>query len=349
MRLLVWGASPTAAWVAARFHQLGYDITWLTQEPIMAAIKRFGLELISPHQRQTYHHLTIETRPEIALKPPVEWIILAMPTWALNEAAMQMGARIPPDKCPNILLVQHGIGGVEKLTTFFDEAKILSAVSTRTFTWPLLANNEVAYETVVSDNLGGFALSRHPQALKIAHMLQSVGLGSPPIYDHPSLQWSHVFWTIQANALPTLLDVAPSAVYQHQRLFEIEYRQLREALAVIDHEKIPLVELPGVDVPRLAWQVRLLPKRILAPVLKVNTKPPSLRDELLQPWKRSDAAYLNGMIAKAAHDYGIAAPVNQALAISVTDIAEGRALWSQFKGNIDYLETIIRVTSRHVR
>lgn len=349
MRLLVWGASPTAAWLAARFHHLGYETIWLTQEPIASTIQRFGLELISPHHRETYSNLTIETRPENAIKPPLAWIILAMPTWALNEAVMQLGARIPPTKCPDILLVQHGIGGVEKITTFFDESKILTAASTRTFTWPMLPDGQIAYETVVSDGLGGLALSHHPHALKMAHMLHVAGLGNAPIYERSSLQWSHLFWSIQANALAAILDLDPHTIYQNPELFEIEYRQLREAVSVIDRENVALVELPGVNVPRLAWQVRLIPKRLLAPILQANTKPPSLKTELHQQWKRSDAAYLNGMVAKAAHDYGIAAPTNQALAISVTDIAEGRALWSQFKGNLDYLQTIIRVTSRHVR
>ncbi len=348
MRLLVWGASPQAGWLAARFDQLGYETLWLTETPVAEAVSHFGgLELVSPHQRHRCHDLTIATDIDAVLKPPLAWIILAMPNWAVGNAVSAMVRRIPPEHCPNILLLQHGIGGMEKITTYFDESHIVQGILTRIIAWPIMNNGQIAYETIVSDGLGGTALSTGPQVHKISHMLTLAGMGPVNIHDKDALRWSDILWQIQANALPTLLDVPPEHVYEDQRLFEIEYRQIREALQVIDQLGIPFVKLPGVDVPRLARQIRLLPKSLLPNRLKPNAKPPGLRTDLTWKTGHSDAAYLNGMVAKLAYDMGQNASVNHVLALSLTDIAEGRTPWDQFKGNFAYLETLIRVASRH--
>src|SRR5690606_21892776 len=97
-----------------------------------------------------------------------------------------------------------------------------------------------------------------------------VGFGKVPIHDPVALRWSDILWQIQANALSTLLDIDPAAVYENPRLFEIEYAQLREAMRVIDHLRIKLLPLPSVNIPRLAWQIRTIPKQKLRTILAKN-------------------------------------------------------------------------------
>jgi hypothetical protein len=86
---------------------------------------------------------------------------------------------------------------------------------------------------------------------------------------------------------------------------------------------------------------------MLARLLDSNKKLPSLRNDLVQKIGRSDAAYLNGVVAQYAYELRIPASVNHILALSLTDVAEGRALWSQFRDQTGYLETMIRIASRH--
>lgn len=349
MQILVWGASAEAAWLTARFHQLGYETTWLANDTIAADISRFaGLNLVSPQRKTQLKQLHILTNISEALKPLPAWIVLAMPNWALNAAVLQLATSIPKAQCPPILTLQHGMGAIEKIGAFFDQDRITQGILTRNFQWPTLPDGTRAYETVVSDGLGGIALTDSPHALKMAHMLALVGFGKVPIHDQVALRWSDILWQIQANALSTLLDIDPAAVYENPRLFEIEYAQLREAVRVIDHLRIKLLPLPSVNIPRLAWQIRTIPKQKLRTILAKNKPSASLRDDLVYKTGRSDAAYLNGTIASFAYDHRLPAPVNHILALSVTDIAEGRAQWQQFHGNPDYLETLLRIASRHV-
>jgi ketopantoate reductase len=353
MRLLVWGASPEAGWMAARFHQLGYAITWLANDAIATDITRHGkIELSDPQHHLVITDLNIVTTLDEGLGSEPEsmrWIFLMMPNWALSNALIEMSQHILPQACPYLFVLSHGIGSFEKIAMFFDPKLILRGVSTQTFAFPSINDDtgHVAHEVIVSDGLGGIVLSHHEKADKMAHMLQRAGFSSVQIESRESLEWSNLLWQIQANALPTLVDADPENVYKDSRLFAIEHAQLREAMAVINRLKIQLIKLPDVNVPRLAWQIQALPKFMLARLLSPNRKPPSLRNDLVQKTGRSNAAYLNGIVAQYAYELGIPAPVNHILALSLTDVAEGRALWSQFRDQVNYLETMIRIASRH--
>lgn len=352
MRLLICGTTPQAGWMAARLHQLGYEITWLANDVIASDIAKHGkLELISPNFSTHVTDLHIVSKLEVALdsKLPFRWIFLMMPNWEVSQTVIEMAQKIPPKECPNLFLIQHGIGSFEKVATFFDPQLILRGVSTQTFAFlPIAGHREKsAHEVIMSDGIGSMVISHHEKADKMAHMLHRAGFRNIPIEARESLEWSDLLWQIQANALPTLLDISPESVYDDPRLFAIEYAQLQEAISVINRLKIQLVQLPNVNVLRLAWQLRVLPKMLINRILKPNAKLPSLRGDLVKKTGRSDAAYLNGIVAQSAYNLGIPAPVNHILALSLTDIAEGRALWSQFRDQVEYLETMIRIASRH--
>lgn len=346
MRVLVWGSSPAAGWLAGRFHQIGYSAAWLTSEPIVADVRRFKrLDLISPQRHLTITDISIGSSIDELLRPPLDWVVLAMPTWAISDAAREMSRRIPPENCPSVLIVSNGIGSQEKVQTFFPLTSVLQAFPTRHFEWTVLPHGRPAYESIISTGTGGFGLSEGGKASEVQAMLLGADVGDVVIAPQLSLSWSDLLWQIQANALPTLLRLSPEQIYEDEHLFALEHRQLREAVQIIDRQKILLVDLPGVHVRRLGWQIRVLPPNLLKAVLKPTAKPPSLLHDLALKTGRSDAAYLNGVVARTANDMHFSAPVNYALAVSVTDVAEGRAVWEQFVP--DYLATLIRIAEQH--
>lgn len=347
MRLLIWGNSPAGGWLAGRFHQAGHNTKWLTDAAIEHDLHRFGrLELLRPFRRMIINDLQIGSSTDELLRPPLDWIILAMPLWAVGNAVREMARRIPPQHCPPVLVFQNGIGGQEKVQNFFPDTPALQAFPTRTFQWTMLSENGgPAYETILSDGTGGVAITAGEKADDAANLLRIADVGQVIIQPKESLQWSDVLWQIQANALPTLMRVPTDQIYRQPALYQLEYQQLREAVQVIDRQQIPLVDLPGADVRRLGWQIRLLSANLLRGTLRANQKPASLQPDLVLKRGRSDAAYLNGAIAQAANTIGFPAPINHTLAVSLTDVAEGRALWHQFTP--DYLSTLIRIAERH--
>lgn len=339
MRLLIWGASPLGGWLAARLHQAQHEVIWLADTPAAVPLTD-SLELVAGQSRQKINGIRILTEPQDALKPLPDWVIFAMPGWGLSRALTTLAITATPEKLPHALSLQSGIGSLEKLTSLLGAEKSLRAVVTREFTW--------TDASIISNGAGGFVISEHPQAAFIGELLQQAGLGKPRTAPADSLGWSDVFWRLHANALPTLLNIAPASVYDDPNIWQLEYRQLREAIMVIDRLNINLVNLPGVHVPRSAWLVRLLPPHWLAKILKRRVRPPSLRADLEHQSGHSDAAYLNGAVAQAAYGLQLPAPANHVLALSVTDVAEGRIQWSHFHNNLDYVATLIRVASRHI-
>ncbi|HZX68536.1 MAG TPA: ketopantoate reductase C-terminal domain-containing protein, partial [Candidatus Elarobacter sp.] len=60
-------------------------------------------------------------------------------------------------------------------------------------------------------------------------------------------------------------------------------------------------------------------------------KPPSLLLDLRGAKHRTEVEFLNGAVARAAREAGIAAPVNTAYARVVSDIAHMPQLWAKYR------------------
>jgi ketopantoate reductase len=255
--------------------------------------------------------------------PLPEVVLLVAQSWQTASAMTQLRAALPFDQpAPVIASLQMGRGSRQTIDAMFG------------------ADHALVGAFGADD---GFVLANaHPQSATVSALLTEAGflVTTAPA---ESIEWSSVFWGIQGNALGAILDIPPESVYNNPAHFAIEQAQLLEALGIIRAAGSSLVALPGVNVPAMARQLGWIPRRWVAPFLRKYPRPPSLREELSQQKGRSEAAYLNGAVALQADELHLRAPINHALALIVTDIAEGRALWSQYKGNPALLEATIRL------
>jgi 2-dehydropantoate 2-reductase len=151
----------------------------------------------------------------------------------------------------------------------------------------------------------------------------AAGLPARRIADARAMKWSKLVANLVGNAISALADRDPAEIYADPALFDLERRQMLEALAVMRAQGIGVVALPGANVPLLALGVRLpapLSRRILARVVggARGGKSPSLRLHLRggAPGP-SEAAWLNGAVARAGAAHGVPTPVNDALAALV--------------------------------
>ncbi len=149
------------------------------------------------------------------------------------------------------------------------------------------------------------------------------GLPARRLADARAMKWSKLVANLVGNAISALADRDPGEVYADPGLFDLERRQLLEALAVMRAQGIRVVALPGANVPLLALGARLpagLSRRILARVVGGARagKSPSLRLHLRGGAPgRSEVAWLNGAVARAGARLGVPTPVNEALAALV--------------------------------
>ena len=151
----------------------------------------------------------------------------------------------------------------------------------------------------------------------------AAGLPARRLSNARAMKWSKLVVNLVGNALAALTDRDPEAVYADPDLFDLERRQLLEALAVMRAQGLPVVALPGANVPLLAFGVRL-PAAASRPVLRRvvggarGGKSPSLRLHLRGGAAGpSEVAWLNGAVARAGHALGVPTPVNAALAALV--------------------------------
>ena len=337
MAVLIQGSTPLAGWLAAKLHP-GYRVTWLADETIQARIQAKGVQI----EGRIVSDLNIITALKDIGKPDV--ILLAMPGWALANAVLRLRNHIALDESPPVMVsMQIGVGGLQRVESVFGTDHTLTAVPTRKFRFAIDARGETLYELILPDDFGGVAVqSNHPYTQMILDLMSEAGFTAKP-GRRDSILWSSVFWGIQGNALSAILDIAPEQIYNDPNLFEIEHQQLVEALGIIRKLNVPLITLPDVNVPLMARQTEWIPRSLLSYFLKDCLRPPLLQDELRGQNGRSEAAYLNGAVAVHADQMDLRTPVNHALALITTDIAEGRVLWSQYKDNPEMLHVTLRL------
>jgi 2-dehydropantoate 2-reductase len=153
------------------------------------------------------------------------------------------------------------------------------------------------------------------------------------------MKWSKLLANLVGNATSALLDMEVGAVWGDAAGFEIERRQLREALAVMGAQGLRVVSLPGGQIGALIAGLRL-PGVLARPLLAFalgrarGGKDPSLRIRL-----RGDATgptevrWLNGAVAAAGARAGVPTPVNAALTAFVEAAADDRAAGARWLGN----------------
>ncbi len=328
--LLIWGDTHLARWLVGTLADF-YTIFWRTDIPVDEILLASRLRPVT----------NFRVLNSYAQAGNLDLVIFAMPNHGTVSALQEMRMATAWDAAPPpILSLQNGRGSVQRIDSLFGEGHVLTGAVTLQFDDH--ASQKKSY--VAASVTGGFALQiDHPASqLALAVLRQTqrpVKLG-----DAESIQWSSVFLGLHANALSAILNVDRAAIYENPKWFGYEYAQLQEALGILEKIGVPLIALPDANVPQMARMVRWLPRAVLPLYLaRFSTPSPNLREELSQNLKRSDAAYLNGAVAIQANQLKMRTPLNHILALTVTDIAEGRQDWQAFTEKPELLDAMIRL------
>jgi len=250
------------------------------------------------------------------------------------------------DAPPLIISMQNGKGSLERIESTFGDVGVPYSVAvavTRPVWFPTFKDGDPIRSEVKSRAIGGAAVQGdHSQSEAIIQLLNRIGMATVAGW-REDITWSSVFWGIQANAISAIVDIAAQDVYRDPVWQTYEMVQLQEALRVIGKLDARLMRLPGVNVPLIARQVRHLPRPVLPPALSTHPRPPTLKHDLRFEHGRSDAAYFNGAVAVAAKDLKLRTPINHGLALTLTDIAEGKLQWKAFIKKPSLLQSSLRL------
>lgn len=153
----------------------------------------------------------------------------------------------------------------------------------------------------------------------------------PRLYTNAAaMKWSKLLTNLTANATSAILDLPPAAIYAHPGLVKLEAAMLREALAVMQAQGLPVVGLPGAPVRLLAWALRYLPLALLGPVLRKvvgggrGGKMPSFHIDLHSGRGQTEVDALNGAVVRYGERLGIPTPVNRLLTETLNGLTSGR-------------------------
>jgi 2-dehydropantoate 2-reductase len=178
MNILAVGAGAVGGYFGARLAQVGRDVTFLVRSKRAEALRRDGLQIVSPHG-----DLTLQPKLILAseITHPYDVILLSVKAYGLDSAMNDFAPAVGPDTIllPMLngmchletLIARFGpapvIGGVCRVSTELDDAgRILQLTSIQKITYGELAGGsspriqaldqtlrDSGFETVLSENI----------------------------------------------------------------------------------------------------------------------------------------------------------------------------------------------------
>jgi 2-dehydropantoate 2-reductase len=245
-----------------------------------------------------------------------------------------------------IVTPQNGVGNEEALAAAFGPDNVVAAA----LTVPVEVGPQgrgvaargggIAFAPVGSGNAHNWILAA----------FGATGLPTAAVTDHRALKWSKLALNVIANAACAILDLTPERLVRADGVFALELRAIREVRDTMKALGIAAIDLPRYPV-RALQGIAGLPAPVARGILANRIagargeKPPSLLLDLRAGKRQTEVEALNGAVARAAREAGVAAPVNAVYARLVSDIAHMPQLWAKYRERPEAL--IAEVEGRH--
>jgi 2-dehydropantoate 2-reductase len=342
--IVVVGAGAIGMLVAGRLAQSSQRTVLLARPRVADEIARAGLRMLEGGQLSVIDRLVTIAEPA-ALAPEDRnpmLAILCVKGYDTAGALPTLAALDPQF----ILTLQNGIGNEETLAERFGAARVISGAIT--IPVDVEAPGRVAVMRRGGIGVAPMSPSARQAAGWVAGALGKAGFVVREYKDYRALKWSKALLNMLGNATAAILDMPVAEVYANPAMLDLERRAFLEALAVMRHSQIGVINLPRHPVRLLATAIRRAPPALVNPLLRKlvaggrGSKPPSLHIELARGNPRSEGAFLYGAVACAAEAAGVEAPVNHALWQTLRSIASGETPWETYRRQPERLAAAIR-------
>jgi len=338
VRVVVVGAGAVGGLLAWALAEGGADVTVIRRgTPVAAAgtalvVDPSGIRRSAP----------VATTPGLAdvTGGPPDLVVCAVRMMALGDVLADLAVW----PTTPLLTVQNGVGA---------EAAALAARPGA----PLVAGSLTASVDRQPDGVvrwlrrGGIGLASvsGPVGLltaDLARRFDAAGLRARVYPDAGAMKWSKLVANLVGNASGAIVGLDPASIYRDPGLFELERRQLREAVTVMTAQGLRPVDLPGAPVRLLVLGTRL-PAALARPVFARSVagarggKAPSLHLHVAAGGGPSEVEWLNGAVVAQGRALGVPTPVNAALLDAMRQVSTDPARRAWFSGRPDRLEALI--------
>jgi 2-dehydropantoate 2-reductase len=258
---------------------------------------------------------------------PFDVALFALKSYDTPAAVEEMrpfAERLPPIWC-----LSNGVDNEPALAALLGSEKVIPGTVTS-------AIGRRGAGDIVLEKLRGVGIATtHPLSGDLLKAANKAFLNARAYVNPLSMKWSKLLTNLIANPTSAILDMTAAEVFANRKLYALEVAMLRECLAVMEAQGIPVVDLPGTPVRALAFSTRLplwLSKPFLARAAGSGRggKMPSFHIDLHSGRGKSEVEYLHGAVVRAGEKYGVPTPVNKALTETLTALTEGKAPLEKF-------------------
>ncbi len=331
MHYLVIGAGAIGTYLGVNLAHAGQGVTFLARPATAAHLREHGLSLTTAAgETRRIAAPQVATSPAEALENGTyDAALLALKTYhtpAFLESIAPWREAFPPVVC-----LQNGVEAETVLADFLGEGRVLAGTVTTA-----VARRAPGQATVERARGVGLAAG-HPLAEPLAAALRAADVTVRLYANGNAMKWSKLLTNLLGNATSAILDMPPAEIFAHPRLARLEIAQLREALAVMDALALPVVDLPGASVSKLAWAARHLPFFMQKPLLQKvvgsgrGGKMPSFHIDLHGGRGQTEVDALNGAVVRYGERLSVPTPVNRALTQTLQALTTGELPLEAFR------------------
>lgn len=334
LNVLSFGAGAIGTYIGGSLALAGHHVVFIERPAVAQELRQRGLRLQIDERESVLENPEVAGSIEEALQQgPFDVGLFALKSYDTQDA---VEALIPyREQIPPILCLQNGVDNEATIARAIGADKVIagtvtSAIGRRAAGDIVLERMRgigIAVDSVAgqaSEGASGDGLANH-----LVGVMNEAGLNARLYVRAQDMKWSKMLTNLLANATSAILDMTPAQIFDHPGLHELEVRQLREALRVMEAHKIQVVDLPGTPVRVLAFGVRNLPPKVSRPVMKNAVgggrggKMPSFHIDLHSGRGKSEVEYLNGAVVRHGQALGVPTPVNRLLTETLTAITSG--------------------------
>ncbi len=319
LKILSFGAGAIGTYIGGSLALAGHEVTFIERPEVAAALNARGLrlDLTLDKRRKTLEanllppaQLVFADSLEKALAyGPFDVALFALKSYDTQSALTEIEPLA--GKMPPILCLQNGVDNEPTIAEMLGPEMVIAGTVTS-------AVGRRDAGDIVLEKLRGIGIANeHPLAKKLVQAMNAALLNAKLYERAADMKWSKMLTNLVGNATSAILDMPPAELFARGDLYDFEMRMLSEALAVMDAQKINVVNLPGTPVKALAWAAR--GPRWLRPLAAQKLgggrggKMPSFHIDLHGGRGKSEVDYLNGAVVRAGKKVGIPTPINQLL------------------------------------
>ena len=329
LRFLCFGVGAIGTYIGGSLFLSGQKVVFLERPEISEIIRKQGLCIEKDGMEHNIKDIEIVSSIDDALTSgPYDAAIIAVKSYdtqAVMDSVKSYNVALPP-----FISFQNGVENEGVIERALGREKVISGTLTS-------AVGKKATGSVKLEKLRGTGLaSNHILTGTLVDVFDKAGLRAKRYKSAASMKWSKLLTNLMSNATSAILNMTAEEVYQHKGLFELEIRQLKEALSVMSALKIHVSNLPGTPVKAVSFAAKHLPFFISQPLMIEGIakgrgeKMPSFHIDLYGGRPKSEVDYLNGAVVRFGETLSIKTPVNRVLNQTLLDLTASKISKEEF-------------------